>query len=129
MIAIDTNLVVRYLAGDHPEQSPRARALVDGEAVFVPVTVLLEAAWVLRSAYGADAAKVVQALRAFGGLPTVTIEDAAGVAAALDLAGRGMDIADALHLSRAGHCEAFATFDRRFAKAARKAGSAVVREV
>ena len=116
MVAIDTNLVVRYLTNDHPEQSPRARALIDGTAVFVPVTVVLEADWVLRSAYGADPAEVIAALRAFGGLPTVTIEDAGAVADALDLAARGADLADALHLSRAGHCEGFATFDRRFVK-------------
>ena len=35
MLAVDTNLIVRYLAGDHPKQSPRARALIDGEPVFV----------------------------------------------------------------------------------------------
>ena len=34
MIAIDTNIVVRYLTGDHPEQSVRARAIVDGQPVF-----------------------------------------------------------------------------------------------
>lgn len=43
MIAIDTNIVVRYLTGDHPDLSSRARALVDAKPVFVPVTVLLEA--------------------------------------------------------------------------------------
>lgn len=42
MLAIDTNLVIRYLTNDHPKQSPRARALIDGEAVFVAVTVMLE---------------------------------------------------------------------------------------
>ena len=46
----------------------------------------------------------------------------------LDLVGRGMDFADALHLMRSGHCEGFATFDRRLAKAARDAGHAAVRE-
>ena len=44
MLAIDTNLVVRYLTNDHPKQSPRARTLIDGEAVFVSVCEeLLEA--------------------------------------------------------------------------------------
>jgi predicted nucleic acid-binding protein len=119
-------VVVRYLTGDDPEQSPRARRLVDGEAVFVPVTVMLEAGWVLRSAYGRPAADVARALRDFAGLPTVSIEDAGAVA--LDLAAAGMDLADALHLSRSGHCEAFATFDRRLVKAARDAGRASVRE-
>jgi predicted nucleic acid-binding protein len=52
MLAIDTNLIVRYLTGDHPEQSPKARALIDSEDVFVCTTVLLETEWVLRSVYG-----------------------------------------------------------------------------
>jgi predicted nucleic acid-binding protein len=29
MIAIDTNLIVRYLANDHPKQSAQAQALID----------------------------------------------------------------------------------------------------
>ncbi len=128
MIAIDTNVMVRYLTGDHPEQSPRARALVDSQAVFVATTVTLETEWVLRSTYGFRPADVVGALRAFGGLPTVTVEDAAIVAAALDLTGKGMDFADALHLGRSAQCEGFATFDRRFVKAALAAGCEGVRE-
>lgn len=128
MRAIDTNVIVRYLTGDHPEQAARARALIEGEPVFVPVTVALETEWVLRAAYGYGAAEVAGALRAFGGLPGVTIEDAAAVAAALDLALGGMDFADALHLSRSGACDGFATFDRRMIRAAARAGLAAVGE-
>ncbi|WP_061020160.1 type II toxin-antitoxin system VapC family toxin [Bradyrhizobium sp. CCH5-F6] len=128
MLAIDTNLIVRYLTGDHVAQSARARALIDGESVFAAVTVLLEVEWVLRSAYGYQAADIVHALRVFAGLPTVTVEDGAMVAAALDLAETGMDFADALHLTRSGHCEAFLTFDRKLIKAAKAAGRAGVRE-
>lgn len=128
MLAIDTNLVVRYLANDDPGQSPRARALIDGAPVFVPATVILETEWVLRGAYGYPAAAVVRALRGFAGLPTVTVEDAERVAAALDLAERGLDFADALHLAGSGHCAGFATFDRRFVRAARAAGHEGVRE-
>ncbi|WP_207102820.1 type II toxin-antitoxin system VapC family toxin [Paracoccus shandongensis] len=122
MVAIDTNIVVRYLTGDHPQQGARAREIVDGQPVFVPVTVVLETEWVLRSAYGYKSADVARALRAFGGLPRVTVEDAATVAAALDLAERGMDFADALHLRRSAGHDAFLTFDRRFVKAAQAAG-------
>ncbi|QIP04890.1 type II toxin-antitoxin system VapC family toxin [Bradyrhizobium symbiodeficiens] len=129
MIAIDTDLIVRYLTGDHATQSARARALIDGERVFVAVTVLLEVEWVLRSAYGYQAAAVVHALRVFAGLPTVTIEDGATVAAALDLVERGTDFADALHLTSSEHCEAFVTFDRKLVKAAKQAGHEGVREV
>ena len=128
MIAIDTNLVVRYLTGDHPEQSVRARALVDGNPVFVSLTVVLEVEWVLRSAYGFRPTDVTRALRAFAGLPTVTIAEAPLVAAALDLADKGMDFADALHLGQSAHCESFVTFDRKFVKLAEAAGYADVRE-
>lgn len=128
MIAIDTNLIVRYLTGDHPEQSSRARGIVDGQPVFVAVTVVLEAEWVLRSAYGYGRSDVARALRAFGGLSTVTIEDSAIVAAAFDLAESGMDFADALHLTKSAHCEEFVTFDRKFMKAAQAAGYEMVRE-
>lgn len=128
MLAIDTNLIVRYLTGDHPGQSARARALIDGQPVFASVTVMLEVEWVLRSTYGYRPVDIARALRAFAGLPTVTIEDAAVVAATLDLAEKGMDFADALHLGRSAHCDGFATFDRKFVKAAKAAGCEGVRE-
>lgn len=128
MLAIDTNLIVRYLTGDHPKQSPRARALIDGQPVFAGVTVLLEVEWVLRSTYAYRAGDIARALRAFAGLPTVTVENAAVVAAALDLAENGLDFADALHLGRSAHCTGFATFDRKFVKAASAAGYDAVRE-
>jgi predicted nucleic-acid-binding protein len=128
MIGIDTNLIVRYLTGDHATQSALARGLIDGEKVFAAVTVLLEVEWVLRNAYEYQAADVVRALRVFAGLPTVTVQDGAMVAAALDLAEKGMDFADALHLTRSGHCEAFVTFDRKLVRAAKAAGHEGVRE-
>ncbi|RWC50916.1 MAG: type II toxin-antitoxin system VapC family toxin [Mesorhizobium sp.] len=128
MLAIDTNIVVRYLTGDHPEQSLRARHLIDSRPVFVAVTVILEAEWVLRSAYGYDQTDIVRALRVFGGLPTVEIEEAATVAFALDLAQTGIDFADALHLGKSAHCTGFATFDRKLVKAANSAGHESVQE-
>lgn len=128
MLAVDTNLIVRYLTGDHPKQSPRARALIDGEPVFVGVTVMLEVEWVLRSSYEFGPADVARALRAFSGLPTVTVEDGTVVATALDLADGGMDFADALHLGRSAHCNGFASFDRKLVKAATTAGYEGVRE-
>ena len=128
MLAIDTNLIVRYLTNDHPHQSPRARTLIDGQPVFVAATVVLEAEWVLRSVYGYRPADVARALRAFAGLPTVTVEGDAIVSVALDLTEKGMDFADALHLGRSAHCDGFATFDRRFVMAARTAGYEGVRE-
>ena len=129
MIAIDTNLIIRYLTGDDTEQTERARTIIDGEAVFVPVTVVLEMEWVLRSIYRAPKLEREKMIRGFAGLPTVFIEDPASIAEALNLLVRGMDFADALHLLRAQHCERLVTFDRQFIKAAQAAGHTIVQEV
>lgn len=127
MNAIDTNVVVRYLTGDHPTQSAKARALIEGAPAFVATTVMLESEWVLRSAYGYARDDVARALRAFAGLPTVTVADAPAVADALDLSEAGMDFADALHLRLSAGCARFVTFDRKLAKSAKQAGHSDVR--
>ena len=114
MRAVDTNVVVRYLTGDDPGQSARARAVIDAGDVFVGTTVLLESEWVLRSVYGFSGSEVAAALRALAGLPNVLVESPAMLAEALDRAENGMDFADALHLGAAGRCDAMLTFDHRF---------------
>jgi predicted nucleic acid-binding protein len=127
MLAIDTNVVVRVLTGDHPDQSGRARAVVEREAIFVSTTVLLETEWVLRSLYGFPAAAVADALRRFAGLTNVTLDDPPLIARSLDWAMGGMDFADALHLAGAGHCEAFISFDRALVTDTRRVGAPEVR--
>ena len=99
MLAIDTNVVIRHLTGDHLEQSPRARELIDSHEVLVGTTDLLEAEWVLRSAYGYSPTQVREALQPFAGLPRIMLEDPALAATALDWMAQGMDFADALHLA------------------------------
>ena len=42
MVAIDTNVLVRFLTNDHPQQSPRARALLEGNEVFVALSGALD---------------------------------------------------------------------------------------
>jgi predicted nucleic-acid-binding protein len=128
MLAIDTNILVRYLTGDHPKQSPRARTLIDGNDVFVSDTVMLETEWVLRSVYGFTPLRVSRALRAFAGLVRVTVESPAIIGQAFDQVERGMDFADALHLGGAAHCTAFVTFDKKLVRVARSLGFDAVRE-
>lgn len=118
MLAIDTNVVVRFLTRDDADQAERARGLIENQDVLASSTVLMEAEWVLRSAYALDRTEVIQALTAFAGLPHVFVQEPERVARALHWARKGMDFADALHLAGAGDCEAFVTFDRRFVKAA-----------
>ena len=127
MLAVDTNILVRYITRDHAEQSPKAKRLIDGENTFVPLTVLLETAWVLRRSYRFSRGEIVMALRSFLGLPRVRLEDAVTARQALDWMAAGMDFADALHLAKASDCEAFASFDRRLASAAKRAGAIAVR--
>jgi predicted nucleic-acid-binding protein len=122
VLAIDTNIIVRYLTGDHPKQSARARAVIDGEDVFASTTVLLETEWVLRSVYGFTPLQVCNAIRSFAGLSRVSLEDPALVATALDRVEGGMDFADALHLGRAGSCDGFVSFDQNLIKIARSVG-------
>lgn len=118
MKAIDTNVVVRYLIGDDPGQVAKARVAIDTGSVFVSTTVLLESEWVLRSVYGLAREEVAKALRAFLGLPNVSVESPNLLIEALDRAEKGMNFADALHLGAAAHCEAMLTFDRGFIETA-----------
>src|SRR5712691_5958794 len=127
MLAVDTNIVVRYLTRDHPQQARRAKQLIDDNDVFVATTVLLETEWVLRSAYGQSRAEIAEAVGAFIGLPHVTLEDSVLAAKALDWFASGMDFADAVHLAGTGDCEAFLTFDRRLVMVARRVGQTSVK--
>jgi predicted nucleic-acid-binding protein len=121
MLAVDTNIVVRYLTGDDALQAKRARNLVDNNNVFVATTVVLESEWVLRS-YRLTRERILEQMGDFIRLPTVTVEHPLRVSRALAWAEAGIDFADALHLAAAEDCEAFTTFDREFVKAARGLG-------
>jgi predicted nucleic-acid-binding protein len=127
VLAVDTNIIVRYLAADDREQFAKARALIEGADIFVCTTVLLETEWVLRRGYRFGRDRIVAALTAFAGLPRVTLEDPALAAKALNWMARGMDFADALHLAKAEGCEAFVTFDQHFSTVANAISEVKVR--
>lgn len=122
MIAIDTNVLVRLVVADDPDQTRRARKLFRRGGVLVTTTVLLEAAWVLSSAYERDRSRVSAALRGVLGLDGVTCDAPAVVAQALEWFDAGVDLADALHVASTAHASRFATFDRRLVQRARRAG-------
>ena len=120
MLAVDTNVVVRLLVNDDARQGAAARRLFESDEIWIGVTVLLEAAWVLESVYALSSAETVKALRGLLGLPNVRVEDSGAVAAALDAAGRGLELADALHLMQTPGDAEFVTFDRALAKRGEK---------
>lgn len=123
MLAVDTNVVVRFLVNDDAAQHRRAVALFRKHEIWLAKTVLLESEWVLRTAFEFTAQEIGAALQGLLGLPNVRCEDGRAVATALEGLAAGLDFADALHLSgcqAAGADEGFATFDVRFIKRAQR---------
>ena len=127
MIAVDTNVVVRVLTNDDPAQAAAAAAVLERQAVFLSLSVVLETEWVLRNVYGLDRGVVVRALRRFLGIPTVTAESAARIGQALSWYEEGFDFADALHLASAYEVGAprLVTFDGRFRRLAEEGTTGV----
>ena len=120
MIALDTNVWVRYVTNDEPDQAKRALAVIaEAEEIFVSKTTLLELEWVLRAAYELSVAAIIRALRQILGLPNVQAEMPDQLEKAIDFYEKGIDFADALHLASCPEGVSFHTFDTAFIKRAR----------
>lgn len=119
MIAVDTNVVIRFLVDDQPAEGKRARRVFEAHRVLVPESVLLESEWVLRAVYGFSRKEISRAFRALLQVPTVVVDDRALVMQVIDWFDEGFDFADALHYARSTELE-FKTFDRRFLNKGKK---------
>jgi predicted nucleic acid-binding protein len=126
MVAVDTNIVVRLLTLDDPEQAARAKALFESEVIWVSKTVFLETEWVLRSLYGLPGDRTVAVLRGLAGLANVRVEDATAVNRALEWAAFGLEFADALHLASRGESSKLVSLDEKFVKRAKRMGGSGV---
>lgn len=129
MIAVDTNVLVRLYvdpvnANESDVQRKKAMAFFNSEpSIYVPITVVLELAWVLQSFYEFSAQNLRDVLAHLTGLPNVEVERWAEVNAAADLACQGLDIADVLHALLSAHAEEFVTFDdKKLARRAKRLG-------
>ena len=112
MIALDTNVWVRYVTNDDPVQARRAMSiLAAADEVFLPKTVLLELEWVLRAVYDLPREAILKSMLQILGLSMVQAENEEQVARALDWFRGGIDFADALHMAGSSNAEAFVTFD------------------
>ena len=120
MIALDTNVLVRYIVEDDPEQSPVAtkmieRVLGQNETIFIPHIVLCELVWVLSVAYRFKREGIVGVLQQLRRGAQLVVEGADEVRRAVEsyAAGSG-DFADYLIAERsiANGCSVIATFDR-----------------
>jgi predicted nucleic-acid-binding protein len=123
VIALDTNILARYLLDDEPAQARAARRLLaDAKAEYwIPVTVVLELAWVLRKS-DAPRAVIMDRVRGLLSLRNVRAQNADLVFQALGWAAQGMDLADALHLALSAKADRFVSFDAALVKQARKLG-------
>jgi predicted nucleic-acid-binding protein len=129
MIAVDTNVVVRFLTNDDPKQAAAAKSLFANETIWVAKTVLLETAWVLRSQYGYADDLIASSLVKLLGFSKVVVEDEASVDAALSMTGHGIGLADALHLASRPSGTTFVSFDRALIRRAQRAGVTEVAQV
>ena len=121
MIAIDTNVVVRIVTRDEPEQAEAARKKVEqADRLWLPKTVLLETEWVLRHCYRLSRQVILLTFWKLLGYPALRTEDRGSVQQALEWYATGLDFADALHLASSSDTERFVTFDKKLAKVAER---------
>lgn len=124
MIAVDTNVVLRFVTNDDQAQADRATEVFEGGSVLVTRTVLLETEWVLRTShYRFGRGRIASILRKLLGLPGLIVDDPPAVARALDWYEGGLDFADALHLASSAAAAEFVTFDRKLARRAARLGA------
>lgn len=123
MATFDTNVVVRLIVEDDEEQSRRAEAAwreaLAGTGVFLPKVVLVETAWVLRTAYRFDSRTVAEVLQRLLNVEGVAIEDEVEVGDALARSAEGAaGFSDyvILESARAVNALPVMTFDREFAQ-------------
>lgn len=122
MIALDTNILARYLLNDSPAQADAAEKLLHGsEPCTAPITVFLELVWVLESCDCARA-EIAKSIRMLCGLENFKPHNLDALAYALHWYESGLDFGDAMHLAMSARETGFKTFDMAFVKQAKTQG-------
>ena len=120
-LLLDTNVIVRFLTGDHPAHSPRsrnlfARAAAGDVTLVVTDLAMAETAWVLQSFYSLDRDAISAALKDLIDSAGIEIENKATLLSALrNFAQTDVNFVDAYHAAvAAAKSIAIASFDRDF---------------
>lgn len=123
MIALDTNVLVRYLAQDDPKQSLLASRLIETLTSEMPgyvgIVSVVEVVWVLTGCYAASRETVAEVLATLLQTKGIVVANADVVWKAVRLFRQGKaDFADCLIKCFADEaaCERVVTFDRDAAK-------------
>jgi predicted nucleic-acid-binding protein len=119
MRAVDTNVLVRILVRDDPQQVRVADEFVAAGA-WVSLLALAETTWVLTAVYGRDAAEIRAAVEQLLNHNDLILQDGDVVAAALETfrSRPALGFSDCLLLEvarKAGHVP-LGTFDRNLSK-------------
>ena len=119
MIALDTNILARYLLNDTPAQTEITEQMLSGpEICTAPITVILELVWVLESC-DCERKEIAKALRLLCGLEYFKPQHFDALVRALHWYEEGMDFGDAVHLALSEHAATFRTFDKAFVRLGR----------
>jgi predicted nucleic-acid-binding protein len=129
VISLDTNVIVRVVTADDPDQLAVALEVMKSEDLWLCKSVLLETEWVLRYTYKLPRKTILDTITRLLGYPNLSSEAPSQVHLALDLYREGMDFADALHLAASTGADRFVTFDRELASGARRLGTLPVVEL
>lgn len=127
-ITADTNVLVRALVQDDPEQARAASTLLEqADLIAIPVPVLCELVWVLRRVYRFEASDCASAIEALMSCGSVSM-DRQAARAGLALLNAGGDFADGVIAfgGRALGGEQLATFDRDAGRLLADAGEPVL---
>ncbi|KQS72684.1 hypothetical protein ASG39_02735 [Rhizobium sp. Leaf371] len=119
-LSIDTNVLVRLLVLDNPEQNAIVERLFTTNRFSVLWTVLMEAEWVLRKVFKADTRRINDMFRSMLIDELIEVARPDALTCALDLHSAGMDFADAVHLCLTDESMPFVTFDRDLVRRAKK---------
>jgi predicted nucleic-acid-binding protein len=123
MIA-DTNVLLRFVLGDDPEQYKLALDTMEkSEGVVVTNHAICEMAWVLRSRYGVPRSAIAATIRGLLDTRKVVL-DSAAVNAGLTTLDSGADFADGViaYEGRWLGGETFVSFDKKAVAAIAKQG-------
>jgi predicted nucleic-acid-binding protein len=117
-IAVDTNVLVRYLTWDDAAQAEAAALAIErADAVVISTIVLCELAWVLKRAYRYPREEIADAMRQIIESRNVQV-DRPAAESGLRMLGRGGDFADGIIDSdaRRARCRSIVTFDLDFVR-------------
>ena len=113
---VNTNILVRHLTGDPPEQAARAsRFLAAGDELLLADMVVAEVVYVLESFYEVPRARVAELVRAIIAFPAIVVLDAAMLLRALEVYETArLDFAEAYLVAQAERSGvgAVASFDK-----------------